>query len=141
MTAEPTEFAPFPIHFLGPVTLVADADSGRGRVFAYGHELRMTPEIVALNTDRNGECRLAELIDDEAGQVNAWGAVRVRRGPWPEGVSRLEPGSYEWELAREAARQEAWKLADETKRSTAVADVVAQFGAAPRTSKTVRTSR
>jgi len=139
MTTDSTGFAPFPTHFLGPVSLVAD--SGRGRVFAYGHELQLTPEIVALNTDRNGTCKLAELIDDEAAQVKEWGTVRVRRGPWPEGVSRLEPGSYEWELAREAARQEAWKLVDETRRAAAVADVVSQFGAAPRTSKTVRTSR
>lgn len=137
MITDLSNFDPFPIHFLGPISLIVGAGSGPARVFAFGHELLMTPAIAALNTDRNGEFRFLDLLDDEARQVAAWGEVRARRGRWPEGVSRLEPSSYEWELAREAARQEAWKLADESKRAAALADVVSQFGAAPRTSKTV----
>ncbi len=106
-------------------------------VLRRGDEL-LIDALVQANTDRTGRCPMLELLDDEPAQLAIWGRVRVmiRRGPWPDGESRIEPGSAEWSDAREAARQAAHAIEDETDRARALAAVREEYGDVP-TSKTL----
>lgn len=123
-----SKFEPFTVHFLAARTVMISSSQVKGsRVFTYGDELEVTQEIVELNTDRNGNCPLLEVIED---------GEQVRRGPWPEGKLRLQPGSPEFEAKRESDRQEAHKIEDPEKRRAALADVRATYGSAP-TSRTI----
>lgn len=57
---------PFKVHFIGTVTVrLADGING-SRVFSYGEELVVDEEVVRLNTDRLGQCRLLTLIEGDA---------------------------------------------------------------------------
>lgn len=125
------KFEPFPVHFLKPVSLRVTGGLDGGRVLGFGDELTVTEDIVKLNTDRLGNCGLLDAI--EQGEA-------VRRGPWPDGVSRLLPGSFEWEAARERARKAAHKLDDPEERARALAKVTEVYGPAP-TSRTLSTHR
>lgn len=130
-------FDPFPAHFLAAVTIRLGAGPSGGRVVGYGQEVLVTPAMRRLNLDRSGRCKLLDLIDDEDAQVRAWGRVVIRRGSWPEGVSRLERGSHEWDQAREAARRQAHLIEDEAERQSGLRRVTEEFGSAPSTSKTL----
>ncbi len=105
-------------------------------VLRRGDELLIDRALVQANTDRTGRCPVLELLDDEPAQAAVWGRVMVRRGPWPDGESRIEPGSAEWSDAREAARQAAHAIEDETDRARALAAVREEYGDVP-TSKTL----
>lgn len=124
-------FEPFPVHFLKAVSLRVTGGLDGGRVFGFGDELTVTEDIIELNTDRLGNCGLLDAI--ERGEA-------VRRGPWPDGVSRLLPGSFEWEAERERARKAAHKLDDPEERTKALAKVTEVYGPAP-TSRTLSTHR
>jgi hypothetical protein len=129
-------FEPFLIHALGAVTVHVSQSSTAGAVtLAYGQELLVTEEVVEANRDRLGRVRLLELLDDEAAQVAAWRSVRLRRGPWPE-MSRLQPGSFEYEDAFERARQAAHRIDDPDERRAALARVRSEYVTSP-TSRTL----
>lgn len=131
--------AHFLIHFLGAQTVALRPDSfDASEVFSYGHELLWTDQMTLANSDRFGRCRLLDLLDDEPAQVAERGRVVFRRGPWPKGLSRLEPGSPAWSEAREAARQEAHKIEDQALREAALRDVRREYGDLP-TGRTVAT--
>lgn len=102
---------PIQIHFLGPVTV--PTHPGVSMAFSFGQELTVTEAVAQAGRDRHGVNPLLSLLDDEPGQRRAWGEVRVRRGPWPEGVERIQPGTWEWEAARVAALQVAHSEPDE----------------------------
>lgn len=128
---------PFTVHFLAPITIATSAAAGgNGSVVSYGQELLVDPRIRRINQDRNGACLWLDLLDDEAGQVKRWGRVMVRRGPWPEGQTRIDPTSKDWRDAREAAHQQARKILNETKRATALQEVSDHFGDAAATRRT-----
>lgn len=90
-------------HVVDPlgIRLVAVDPSGSGNVFGahplnlqFGEEFEITPELLDRNRDRLGRTWL-EL--DEAGQTDAFGSVRFRRGPaTPDVAARVR------ELRREA---------------------------------------
>lgn len=101
----------------------------------YGDELTVTAPLVAASLDRNGKSWL-DLVDEEPRQIQRWGRVMFRRGPWPEGVSRIQPGSAKWLDAREAARAEAHNIEDPAERDHALQRVRHEFGDVP-TSRTV----
>lgn len=122
---------PMTVHFTGAVTVLVSKRPLRSLVFAYGDELEITEELVDLNTDRLGRCALLDRIDADG---------RVCSGPWPEGMLRLLPGSFEHAEARKRAVQDAHALADPTERKTALARVREDFGQAP-TSRTIATLR
>lgn len=121
---------PVRVHFLGAMAVCVAPGVHGSRVFAYGDELEITQEIVDLNTDRTGHCALLDRLDSESGTV--------RRGPWPEGVLRLLPGSFEHAEARETARQEAHRILDPVKRQAALKAVGERYGSVP-TSRTLCT--
>jgi hypothetical protein len=123
------------VHFLAPLTVHLAASSNGARVVEYGHEINLTPAVRALNTGRDGSC-VFDLLHDEGARVRRFGKVVMRPGPWPESVSRLLPGSFEWEDMREARRQAAWRIEDEDKRRQALAQLRADFPSAP-TSRTL----
>ncbi len=82
------------VHFLGALTLHQSTHLHTvARSVSYGDEAVLTTEIIDANRDRLGRCALLDLLDDEDAQVKAWGSVKVRRGPWPAGLSRVQPGS------------------------------------------------
>lgn len=122
MTTEPLQdstesFHDFTVHFLGSLTVTASASTlGCGRITEYGQEMRITEALRTINTDRNGDCWL-DLVDNEPAQVARWGRRMFARGPWPEGEPRIEHGSPAWQDAREAARQEAWRIEDPAARA------------------------
>lgn len=128
------------IHFLGSLTLVVSGRNfGHGRVAEYGQELVLTDELRRLNSDRNGVC-VFDMLDDEDAQVRRWGRVVMRRGPWPDGVKRAEPGSQRWWDAYEAARKDAWKITDEVERAARLRQLGSEYGQR-RTSRTIATIR
>jgi hypothetical protein len=135
-TTTETAFEPFKIHFVDTVSLHVHEGSNGGAVKAYGEELTVTESVVRANTDRNGDCLLLRLIDDEAEQVRVWGSVRVRRGPWPANLSTLRPGSFEYEDEFERARQAAHRVEDPEERRQALARVRSQYVSVP-TSRTL----
>ncbi len=132
----------FLVHVVGPSLSVHTRphSTDSSRVLSYGEELLITPEVVMANTGVDGKCRLLELIDDEPRQVRELGQVVVRRGPWPEGQSRLLYGDVAWLEAREAARQEAHKIENDQERLRALAKVEQDYGPRP-TSRTTATFR
>lgn len=66
------------IHFL------EDGITALGHIWRRGQELEFEPGSAAYRDtcDRFGRTWL-ELVDDEFGQVERWGKVMFRRGPWP----------------------------------------------------------
>lgn len=120
-----------PVHFLAhvlkPVT-IAETPT-RSRVFLRGEVLTISDAIIKINTDTIGHCPLLDRID---------GGVVMARGPWPDGLSKYEPGSMEWHEAREVARQAAHKLKldDPVAGARALQRVYDDFGPLP-TSRTV----
>jgi hypothetical protein len=116
------------IHFLGSITFVTELiGHGFGRVSEYGDELTLTQELRHANTDRNGDC-FFDLLDDDEAQTKRWGKVLFRRGPWPEGKRRYEPGSDRWREERDAALQAAWKIENEDKRNRLLMEIAAEYG-------------
>lgn len=130
----------FLIHVVGPSLSVHTwpHSTDSSRVLSYGEELLVTPEVVLSNTGVDGKCRLLELVDDEPRQIRELGQVVVRRGPWPEGQSRLLYGGVAWQEAREAARQKAHKIEAEQERLRALSKVEQDYGPRP-TSRTTAT--
>jgi hypothetical protein len=121
---------PFVVHFLASMAIpVTTAMHGNAFIASYGSELTVTPEIIEAALDRLGQPPAwLRLLDDEAEQVRVWGEVRVRRGPWPEGVDRVQPGSPEWDDARVAALRAAALLPDEGQQRAAAARVREKYG-------------
>jgi len=66
------------IHFLG------DGFTALSKVWYRGQELEITPGSAAYRDtcDRNGRSWL-ELRDDDFAQIQRWGEVMFRSGPWP----------------------------------------------------------
>jgi len=132
-----TTEAPYPIHFLGCLTIVtSESGGGQGAVTDYGNELIVTPEFHNLNRDRNRDSFL-DLLDDEPAQMKRWGRVLVQRGPWPEDLSRVEPGSQRWRDDYEAARQEAHQITNPQERDARLSELRKQYGPATTTSTTL----
>lgn len=128
------------VHFPGKsLTLHTKPNSTAGaRVFSYGDELTLTEQLIQANTGRDGRCALLDMLDDEEAQVAALGRVAIRRGPWPEGVSRLEPGSSAWTDAREAERKRIHReYGDGPDKQRALDAMSERFGPLA-TSKTLR---
>lgn len=122
---------PMTVHFKSALTVHVSERPTRACIFAYGDELEITEEIVRLNTDRFGRCALLERIDTDG---------TICSGPWPEGVSRLEPGSFEYAEARERAVRDAHALSDPSAKQEALHRVRQDFGSVP-TSRTIATIR
>lgn len=119
------------VHFLGALTLHESKTLGStARNVSYGSEAILTADIIDANRDRYGQWPLLGLLDDEPGQIKAWGKVKVRRGPWPADLPRIEPGSPEHDDARAAALQAAKLLPTEQEQRAAVASVRRAYGAA-----------
>lgn len=85
------------IHF------VEDGITALGVVWYRGQELEFEPGSPAyLDTcDRNGRSWLA-LADDESAQIDRWGKVKFRRGPWP-GKTLLDAAGVPYENLRSVA--------------------------------------
>ncbi len=136
-TTTTTTETTYPIHFLGPLTIVTSGSGGgQGQVTEYGSEMIVTPEFHDHNRDRNGDSFL-DVLGDESAQIKRWGRVLVQRGPWPDNVSRVEPGSQRWRDDYEAARKEAHQMASPEKRDARLSDLRKQYGPAPTTSTTL----
>jgi hypothetical protein len=116
------------VHFTTTWT-VALADRSHG-IFDYGKELLVTADVVEASRDRFGRVWLLDHIRNGNG---------IHPGPWPEGKSRLLPGSWEYHEAREAARLTAHRELDPQKRSELLAKVNDDYGTIT-TSRTLTTT-
>ena len=117
------------VHFLATVNVTLRPDSHAGsRLFNYGDELLMTPEIIDANRDRFGRCHLLDVLHDDEAQIRKWGRRIIAPGPWPEGELRIQRGSNEWNEARERALAVAADLPSEEERRIARAKVREQYG-------------
>lgn len=105
------------VHFTGDGVTVSLPGKGSA-VLAHGDELYVDAELLDANRDRNGHCALLSRIRD---------GDRVQPGRWPEGQSRLVPGSLAWLDARENARRAAHAIADEDQRRMALAKFRAEW--------------
>lgn len=104
------------------------------RVMRRGQSLVVSLEMRALATGRDNSC-VWDLT--EAQQLQRFGKVMFRVGPWPGGDA-LEPGSFELDDARAAALREAAALPDPEQQRIAAAKVRERFGVASEaTSKTL----
>ncbi|GAA4678471.1 hypothetical protein [Frondihabitans cladoniiphilus] len=122
------------IHFFGSITVMVD--DFRSWVAAYGSVVSITAEMVESSRDRHGDSWL-DLADDASRQERRWGQVMFARGPWPDGLPRLLPGSDDWAEARENARKAAHHLLTPDERRAALATVEMEYGPAPKTSRTI----
>ncbi|MGY1602376.1 hypothetical protein [Geodermatophilus sp. SYSU D00815] len=135
-TTEPTDH-PL-IHFVSAMSVPTSLSTlGVGRVFRYGDELTVTPEVREANRDRNGVCWL-DWLDTSADAYTRNGQEVCRRGPWPEGQLRMEPGSPAWEDARRRAIAEALAVVDPEERREARRRVDVEFGPSGSTSRTLQ---
>ena len=120
------------VHFVGGGLIVPTSVDHEGRVnhsenFAYGAELVVTPEILAA-TRRRTSAGIFDLSEEQ--QQARWGQVKIRRGPWPEGRTRHQPGTIRWSVARDEALAAAWAQPTEQTQRAAMARVNAEFGPA-----------
>jgi len=97
---------------------------------SYGDEIIVTEEIRELGKDRRGRSWL-DLLDNPDEQVRKFGLVRYAPGPWPEGMSRLKPGSQEEFDAHAKAFRDAWSLPTDEERAAALAEARRTFGDPP----------
>lgn len=99
------------IHFFVSTSLItreAASGIGGGVTVERGATVTITDEILRLNVDREGFSWLT-LVDDPEAQQKKWRRQVLARGPWPEDLPVIEPGTPEakWALQRavEAAKQ------------------------------------
>jgi len=97
---------------------------------SYGDEIIVTEEVRELSKDRSGRSWL-DVLDSPDEQVRKFGVVRYAPGPWPEGLSRIEPGSLEAADAHAKAYRDAWSLPTDEERTAALAEARRTFGAPP----------
>jgi hypothetical protein len=90
------------------------------RILNYGDEIVLTADIVAANRTRDGRCALVEDIGQPGHPLAS--------GPWPADRSRIEPGSYAEDVAREAARAAALQLPTEAEQRRALDQARVQYG-------------
>jgi hypothetical protein len=96
------------VHFLAATSVTMNPRMGASGVpVAYGSELTLTEQFFVANPPGQRGSVWA-LIDDERGQVDRYGYVVVRRGPWPEGQLRTRPGDPEHDAARARLEAQAW---------------------------------
>jgi hypothetical protein len=114
-----------------PYSLHCSATDGSVMIFdqvvAYGGECEITENT--LRQWGAAAVRVIELTEDPREQRRMFGGVRLRRGPWPEGVSRILPGSRRWLMDRDGAYSRADRVADEHARDRALEDARLRFGA------------
>ena len=113
------------LHALAPISVIGSA-SGHPITLSRGDELTVTRELIRLNTSRTGEC----AFDN---------ASRFMAGPAPTGMLP-DHGSSRWEQLREAARAQAFQLADVLEREKALAELRDTFGPPDSRSRTLRTN-
>lgn len=101
--------------------------SAAGVTSKRGQEVRVTEALLVANTNRLGECWL-DLLHDPAGQEQRWGKIMFAPGPFPDGLLRTEPGSYEHEDAKADAYRAARALPERQKRDAALAEVEETYG-------------
>ncbi|KQS66160.1 hypothetical protein [Modestobacter sp. Leaf380] len=132
---------PVRVHFLGPVMLHLASGSvfGDTRACGYGTEVDVTEELLRANDDRNGQSWLRTWLLSGNDTHSSGGQELVRRGPWPEDASRLQPGSFEWEDARDRDVKAAHQIDDPAERAARRQWVQDFYGAAPTTSSTLFT--
>lgn len=82
----------------------------------------LTPAIIAADVMRDGINAVLQLLDQPDS---------LRRGPWPEGVDRLLPGSAAYDDRRTAALRAAWALPDQDQARIEAAKVRDLYGADP----------
>lgn len=126
------------VHFLSAVSVATSMSPfGSGRVFAFGDQLVVTPEIREANRDRTG-ASFFDWLDGTADALVRNGRTICARGPWPEGRLRLEPGSPAWEDARQPAISQALAITDPEERGEARRQVDVEFGTPGPTSRTLQ---
>ncbi|MDQ1629573.1 MAG: hypothetical protein QOI54_3317 [Actinomycetota bacterium] len=137
----PDASEPTLVHWYGPISIVTKVGRSGwadGIVTVYGQETVLTPELRRINEDRNGNS-IFDLLDDEPTQIEKWGKVMLARGPWPEGVPRIEPDSQDWLDAAVAARATAWAIPGRQERDQALAEVTKEWGQPATVSRTLQT--
>ncbi|MGD8194836.1 hypothetical protein ACEXQB_010130 [Herbiconiux sp. P18] len=111
-----------------------------GTPVSYGSELTLTPQFFEANPPgQRGS--VWELIDDEAGQIDRYGTVVVRRGPWPAGQLRTPEGSPERDAERKALEAKAWRTygTESAEAFEAIRLVHAVYGRPPATNRSTPT--
>jgi hypothetical protein len=128
---------PITIHFLTATTVgMSTSVTGDSRLFPYGSELEVTPQIIEASRDRFGASWLEHWLTNGEDEYRRGDKLVARRGPWPADICRLAPGSFERADAREAAVREAFQLADPQARADRRREIEAYFGSAGTTSRT-----
>lgn len=124
------------IHFYESMTITLSPSlAARGRVYGYGDELVITDAVREASRDRHGHSWL-DWLDSDAYEYRRGDRLIARRGPWPAGVCRLSPGSFEWADAREQAVREAFTITDPSARAERRREIEAFYGPAEPTSRT-----
>lgn len=120
-------------HFLSSgFTFAINGKVSGGRTSVRGQTVTVTADLIEASTDRLGSSWL-DLVDDPKAQEARWGRAVFSRGEAPADVEQWTPGSPEWQMAREQARQEAWALPSEDERAAALQAVQDRYGRGPST--------
>jgi hypothetical protein len=133
MTTETAETKPLltpgtVVHALEAFNLhTSDTGFGGGAIVKRGDEIVCTDVILRLNT-------FLQHSGDEDYQIARFGKRLVGVGEWPDGKLTTRPGERDHELARDMARQAAWREPEGPQRAAALRAVEAKFGPGPSTS-------
>jgi hypothetical protein len=128
---------PITVHFTAPITVgMSTSVTGDSRLFPYGSELEVTPQIIEASRDRFGASWLEDWLTNGEDEYRRGDKLIARRGPWPADICRLAPGSFERADAREAAVREAFQIADSQARADRRREIEAYFGPGEPTSRT-----
>lgn len=121
-------------HFCGTRSMTchtSETGLGGGVLLQRGSVVSLTDTFIRLNA------HWLWMLGNEQAQQDHWNEVRIKPGPWPEGLLTTVPGHRDHEIAREAARQAAWAEPDSATRALALREVERVYGRAPSTSTTI----
>ncbi len=105
-----------------------------------GDSVIVRAEWIEASRNNAGALTWPLVVHDAAEQVRRWGRVRLGPGPFPADSERYERDTADWRMAREQARQDAWKEPNTERRNAALAEVHRRFGPGPVTSTTISTT-
>lgn len=95
-----------------------------------GDSFIVTQGMLEADLDRNGKPSWSILVHDPDAQYAKWGKLYLAPGEAPADMEPWIPGDADWKEAREAARQAAWRIADEAEQKQAFQEIRRKFGPA-----------
>lgn len=95
-----------------------------------GDSFVVTQGMLDADLNKHGQPSWSVLVHDEAAQYAKWGKLYLAPGEAPADMEPWLPGDADWHMAREEARQRAWRIVDEQEQKEAFQAIHRKFGPA-----------